>query len=643
MFPYYRLNKIFHHIHNEQMVPVTSLCELFNITDRTLRTYIQMMNNTLEKHGAIIKLKRKCGYYIEVMDQAQYDAFLIELAQTEKYSIELDSTKDRVKHLLNILMYQKEYISLEELAEQVFVSINTLKNYIKTLNDLLSKYDLELITKASLGVKIIGDENNKRKCLLESILNKNLQDYITEFSKEEHLLFKGIDLNQLRDILYHKLKILDIEINDYNFKNLVIHFALMISRIKKNYCIETNIDFKIDSSCLDLIEDLSHEIEKHFNLHIPEGEKQYMYSHLVANSHLDDLINKDIQIKELVFDLLNTIYLDYNFDLRNDEILSNDLFLHLNSMLNTKYLALNKRNPLLNTIKANFPLAFDITLSCVTKVFKNLPYQLTEDEVGYISLHIGAGLERCFSGSIKVKNVILICGSGQATSRMLETRLNIFFKDKIHIHSCMSYNHFMNYPKSELINIDFVISTIPITTDIPHVVVNFALQRQDIEAISRLLTQISHNKTKNAIDFFDKNLFLYLEECHSKTDLLNQMFEVMKENDVIDEEFIESVLERETLSKTNMNDLFALPHPIKLCAKQTKVAVAISKDPILWGENASAQVIFLLAIKQGDQQNIEHLYDIFIEIVKNTSLLQQLLQSTTFEDFITRLYTNTNN
>lgn len=643
MFPYYRLNKIFHHIHNEQMVPIQNLCELFNITDRTLRTYIQIINNTLKENGGLIKLKRKCGYYIEVTDQHQYDEFLMKLSQTEKYSIELDSTKDRMKHLLNILMYQSDYITLEELAEQVFVSINTLKNYIKSLNDILGQYKLELITRGNLGVKIIGNEDNKRKCLLQSILNNDLPNYITEFSKDEYILFKDIELTQLRDIVYHKLKGLDIEINDYNFKNLVIHFALMISRVKKNYCIEANFNLKIDSSCQDLIDDLAKAIEDYFNIKIPEGEKQYIYTHLVANSHIDELMNTDIKIKETVSDLLNTIYLDYNFDLRNDEILLNDLFVHLNSILNTKYLALNKRNPLLNTIKSNFPLAFDITLSCVTKVFKNLPYELTEDEVGYISLHIGAGLQRCFSGSIKVKNVILICGSGQATARMLETRLNIFFKDKINIISRMSYNHFINYPKAELMNIDFVISTIPISTEIPSVVVDFALQSQDIEAISRLLNKISNNKTKNSIDFFDKNLFLSLEKCDSKTDLLNQMFQVMKQNDVIDDEFIESVIERENLSKTNMNDLFALPHPIKLCAKQTKVAVAIIQEPVVWAEKATAQIVFLLAIKQGDQQNIEHLYDIFIEIVKNNALLHQILQSHTFEEFIATLYTYTDN
>lgn len=643
MFPYYRLNKIFTYINKRNISPVKDLCETLNITDRTLRTDIQTINKILQNNGATIKIKRKCGYYIDIDDNDKFNIFLINLSNSEKSNIELDSTKDRMKYFLNILLYQNDYITLDNLADKVFVTTNTLKNYIKSLNPIFSKYNLEIINKSNLGVKIIGNEDDKRKFLIETILYDNFQNYITTFSKEEYMLFKDIDLDKLKNIVYKKLKKVNIKISDYNFKNLIIHFALMVSRVKNEYYINNSFNIKINDSYKSFIDEISNELEKTFNIIMSDGEKHYIYLHLIANSHIDNLINNDIKIKEIVSELLNTIYIDYNFDLKNDEILLNDLFVHFKSILNTKYLELNKRNPLLNTIKSNFPLAFDIALSSVTKIFKNLPYMLTEDEIGYISLHIGAGLERCFSGSIKVKNIILICGSGQATSRMLEARLNIFFKDKINIISRMSYNDFINFPKTDLLNIDFIISTIPITLkDIPIVVVNFALKNEDIEKISKLLTQISSNKTKNSIKFFDKDLFLHLDMSISKNDLLNKMFDLMKKNNIIDDEYISSVLYRESLSKTNMNDIFALPHPIKLCSMQTKVAVAILDKPVLWNDKSSVQIVFLLAIKQGEQQNIEHLYDIFIEIVNNHNLQQQILESYNYEQFIESLYKNIN-
>lgn len=641
MFPYNRLNEIFDYVRQDNIVSASQLSSLLNITDRTIRSDVQAINEVLNEHGAQIKLKRKAGYYIEVIDQDKYNTFLHSIKQTRVSNLELDSSQDRIKYLLNLLLYSDEYMTLDDLADNIYVSKNTLQNYIKTLKNIFSKYNLEYISKANVGIKIIGNEDDKRKCLVENVLSYNFQNYVTGFTKDEYTLFEGIDLDLLKQIISNKLRLAHIKTNDFNFKNLIIHFALMISRIQFDCYINTNNSINIDDNYNDFINDIALEIENTFDITISEGEKKYIYSHLVANTQLNDLANNDNKIKELVNALLNNIYLDYNFDLRKDEILSHDLFLHFNSILNTKSFALNKRNPLLNTIKTNFPLAFDITLTTTAKIFNAPPYTLTEDEVGYVSLHIGAAIERCFSGSLQNKSVILVCGSGQATTRMLETRLNVFFKDKITIVRKASYNEFINYTKRELLNIDFVISTIPLKSDyIPTITVDFALNNQDIETISKFLTSISLNKMKKSNKFFDKNLFIHLDKIDSKEALLKQMCQLMERQNIVDTDYFDCVMERENLAKTNMNDIFALPHPMRLCAKDTKVAVAIIDKPLNWYKQDTVQIVFLLAIKQGDQIDIEHLYDIFIEIVNNPKLQQSIIHSHNYDSFINNLLEN---
>lgn len=85
---------------------------------------------------------------------------------------------------------------------------------------------------------------------------------------------------------------------------------------------------------------------------------------------------------------------------------------------------------------------------------------------------------------------------------MLEARLNVFFKDKIMIVHRASYNEFINYTKRELLNIDFVISTIPLKSNyVPTITVDFSLNNQNIEDISKFLTSISLDKMKNLINF----------------------------------------------------------------------------------------------------------------------------------------------
>ncbi len=641
MFPYNRLNEIFDYVRQDNIISVNRLASLLHVTDRTIRSDIQIINEILEKNGSKIKLKRKTGYYIEINDQEKYNAFLYSIKQNKMNNLELDTSQDRIKYLLNILLYSNNYISLDDLADKIYVSKNTLQNYIKTLKNIFLKYNLEYISKTNVGIKVIGNENDKRKCLVENVLSFNFQNYVTGFTKDEYTLFEGIDLDLLKQIIANKLTVAQIKTNDFNFKNLIIHFALMISRIQFDCYINTNNAIKIDDNYANFINDIAKEIEEAFDITISEGEKKYIYSHLVANTRLNDLVSNDNKIKALVEELLNNIYYDYNFDLRNDEILSHDLFLHFKSILNTKSLALNKRNPLLNTIKANFPLAFDITLTCITKIFNKPPYILTEDEIGYVSLHVGAAIERCFSGSLQRKSVILVCGSGQATTRMLEARLNVFFKDKIMIVHRASYNEFINYTKRELLNIDFVISTIPLKSNyVPTITVDFSLNNQNIEDISKFLTSISLDKMKKSNKFFDKNLFLHLDKIESKETLLKQMCHLMEEQNIVDNDYFDYVMERENLAKTNMNEIFALPHPMRLCAKDTKVAVAIINEPLTWYKQDTVQIIFLLAIKQGDQQDIEHLYDIFIEIVNNPKLQQNIIHCHDFDSFINNLLDN---
>ena len=66
-------------------------------------------------------------------------------------------------------------------------------------------------------------------------------------------------------------------------------------------------------------------------------------------------------------------------------------------------LHLENKNPLLNTIKTNYPLPFEISKTILSQSSNIVTFP--EDDIGYIALHIGAAIERCFSGSIKKKCV----------------------------------------------------------------------------------------------------------------------------------------------------------------------------------------------------------------------------------------------
>ena len=628
MFSSSRLEEIFIQISKNEFTTIKELTNSFHVTDRTIRTDIQAINLEIAKYECEILLKRKSGYYLMSYNK---DKFKELQNQIEKQTnvLTFNSLDDRIKYILQKLLYSQDYVILDDLANEVFVSRNTLQNYIKPIKETLETYNLIYVSKPNLGVKVFGNEKDKRECLLNEILCKDTPTYIIGFTKEEQMLFRDIDLFEIQTLVNQLLNKHDIHASDYDRKNLIMHCALMISRVKTENYIPFDVQFPIQDDIYELIEQLCIQLENKFDIQITSGEKQYIYLHIASNTHMNIYSVNTVKLQNQITKLLEVIYEEYNFDLRQDAILKKDLFNHFSSILSSKNIYMNKKNPLLNTIKTNFPLPFEITLTSTAKVFSEA---LTEDEIGYISLHIGAAIERCFTSMYQKKRVVLVCGSGIATTRMLEARLQTFFNSKIVIVNKISYAEFMHY---DFANIDFVISTIPIQSDnIPVEIVDFTLKNTDIEKISKRLSHMD-KKANFVTKFFDKQLFLHKSNAVTKEDVLKELAHLLENQNIVSDTFIHSVLKRESIACTNLIDIFAIPHPMEACSNETKVAVAILDQSVEWNDkHEEVQIIFMISIKQGEQKQFEHLYDLFIEIVGNTKLQQDIVHSNSFEEFL---------
>lgn len=634
MFPYHRLNDILAYIsRNREPVALEELTAYFHVSERTLRNDIQNMNAVLIKHGALIDRMRKKGYYLSIRNEASFEKFL-QLNEGDTQVDHLDNAQKRIHYILQKLLFSQTYITQDELAQEIYVSRNTIMNYLKTIRIMICEYHLSLTSRPNLGIRIEGNEEAKRACFMELIVPHDLQSMITGFTIEEERIFQGIDLYAIEQIVLDYARESDVRFSDFNLRNLILHLALLITRL------QSDCPLKLENITCDLEYNLSpliQRMETAFDLTIPKSEMQYLYSHFMSNAKTMYRFEENVQyLQDIIEQLLEIIHRNYNFDLRHDTLLKEDLTQHFQSILNTKRYHLNKRNPLLNTIKVNYPLAYDITLTSVTQVLEHEPFQLTDDEIGYVSLHIGAAIERCFNAQIKKKSIIIVCGSGYATSRMLEAKLNSMFRDKITICGRYSYHE---YQQMELKHIDFVISTIPIECKtIPVVTVDFSLYNHDVENITRMLADTEDDTIHKIDNFFEESLFFYEDNAFQKEELLHTLCQALYTQQYINEDFEASVLKRESIAATNMDEVLAIPHPMDLLSTQTKVAVALLKEPLAWNEKSSVRIVLLLAINRDDQQNIEHLYDTFIQIMNHSSMQNQLLKCHNFHAFMETLH-----
>lgn len=633
MFPYRRLYDILIYLNNRsEPIPLEELVDYFHISEKTLRNDIQCINDILVHHGGRVERMRKKGYYIITLDSSRYHEFLDNNKEQSK-SDDLDNAQKRITFMLQYLIFRDDYITQDELAEMMYVSRNTILNYIKSIKIMIEEYRLQLESKTNLGIRILGDEESKRCCFMELIISHDLQNITYGFTKEEEQIFEGINLYALEHIILEYSRFHEVEFSDFNLRNMVLHFALLISRIKADCPLTLDGTYEQEYD----LDPLLASIEDYFQIEIPDGEIKYIYSHFMANAKTSyNYAQNEHYLTSIIDQLLHKIYSTYNFDLRNDHLLRDDLTHHFQSILNTKRYQMNKRNPLLNTIKSNYPLAYDVTLTSIHEVLKDESYQLTDDEVGYVSLHIGAAIERCFNAQIKKKSIILVCGSGYATSRMLEAKLNNIFRDKLNIVGRYSYHE---YQQMKLNQIDFVISTVPIEQKTsPVVLVDFSLPNHDVEVIAKMIAvdQMSKNKIDS---FFEEDLFVYQDKPCDKHVLLQNLCTLLEKKDYVPEGFKASVLKRESIAATNMDEILAIPHPMEALSMRTKVAVAILNEPMCWNEKSSVRIVFLLAISKNEQHNTEYLYDTFIQIMNHTQMQNQLLHATSFLHFMDILHT----
>ena len=339
---------------SDENIPIKILSSKLKVSERTIRTDISALNSILNDYGASIKIKKNLGYYIVISNLSLYQSYLATLSKDLIDDNEIPNTPlERKKYITKFLLNNtNKYIKVEDLADKLYVSKVTVVNDLKLIKSILSKYNLTLISKPYYGIKISGKEIDIRRCISSNMINRNFDNYIIGITDEEFDLFKDIDLNDLYSFVLNNIYENDIIFSDFNLKNFIIHLAITVTRIINGYTITDNegivfSDFKKNIT----LENIFTYIESKYKILISKPDKIYIYNHFISKSSPSDNLseNFDNRIIEYVNNLLLEIYNSYNFDLRNDSILFNDLLLHFKSILNSKYYNLNKTNPILAT------------------------------------------------------------------------------------------------------------------------------------------------------------------------------------------------------------------------------------------------------------------------------------------------------
>ncbi|HDS7112477.1 BglG family transcription antiterminator [Klebsiella aerogenes] len=625
-FPNQRLAQLFTLLRNETL-PQDELAQRLSVSTRTVRADITALNALLAQYGAQFTLNRGSGYQLKIDDRSRFQA----LEETAPKTQHVPRTaQERIHFLLVRFLTSAFSIKLEDLADEWFVSRATLQNDMVEVRERFQRYQLTLETRPRHGMKLFGSEVSIRACLTDLLWELTLQGGINPLISAEAL--EADVPAQLEPVLQETLTRHHIRLTDVGERFICLYGAVVVRRVSEGYPLADFSAEDVAQNVRDAARDLAGELQRLAGKPFSPAEEEWLCVHIAARQVQDvdpETISADDD-EALVNYILRYINSQYNYNLLDDAQLHADLLTHIKTMITRVRYQIMIPNPLLDNIKQHYPMAWDMTLAAVSSWGKYTPYTISENEIGFLVLHIGVGLERHYNiGYQRQPHVLLVCDTSNAMVRMIEAILQRKYP-QLEIAATISQRE---YEQREAIDEDFVISTVRISEkDKPVVTIAPFPTDYQLDQIGKLVL-VDRTRPWMLNKYFDAAHFRVIDKPMDQQTLFAELCQQLQQEGFVDAEFHDSVVEREAIVSTMLGDGIALPHALGLLAKKTVVYTVIAPQGIAWGDE-TAHIIFLLAISKSEYEEAMAIYDIFVTFLRERAM-SRLAATRSFDEFKT--------
>ncbi|QIX95410.1 MULTISPECIES: transcription antiterminator [Cedecea] len=623
-FPNQRLAQLFEMLQNETL-PQDELARRLSVSTRTVRADITALNALMAGFGAQFTLTRGAGYQLNIEDAERYG----ELVQHRPRQLRIPRTSpERVHYLVVRFLTAAFSLKLEDLAEEWFVSRATLQSDMAEVREWFTRYHLTIETRPRHGMKLFGSEMSIRACLTDLLWQLTLEDSENPLLTEEALNAGVPEL--LAGPLHDCFTRCRIRLTDEGEQFIRLYCSVAVRRISEGYPLPEFTADNVDVQVKEAARQIAALLQKLAGKPLSEAEEQWLQVHIAARQ-VQEVAPSAISADDdeaLVNYILRYINTHYNYNLLGDEQLHADLLTHIKTMITRVRYQINIPNPLLANIKQHYPLAYDMTLAAVSSWGKYTPYAISENEIGFLVLHIGVGLERHYNiGYQRHPRVLLVCDTGNSTVRMLQAMLMRKYP-QVEITSIISLR---DYEQLESVEADFVISTARIAEKEKPVVLMAPFPTDyQLEQLGKLVL-VDRTRPYMLEKFFDASHFRIIDGPMTQQQLFMTLCEQLEREGVVDADFHPSVVEREAIVSTMLGEGIALPHSLGLLAKKTVVYTVLAPEGISWGDE-TAHVIFLLAISKSEYEEAMAIYDLFVTFLRERAMVR-LRDSKDFASF----------
>ena len=462
------------------------------------------------------------------------------------------SLNERLNILKMILYFDESGLKLSDIAGTMEIPKADVRKDLEIMSEELKKDGIKLIYENYKGYKLTGNKGNllvKRLEIIEDIIRelKETGDFFNSgdsgtWHSEEYFYgyIKYENLEITRDFLELIEKELNLKIDEENY-NRVFSYILMLINFDELYdnkeeLLSRNFLFHTPEY-LAVERILGKLFKENDRKESPKKAKLLLITDLIMGINIsglkDDIFYKWINEEAVAEEITDKISDMINLNLRGDKILITGLIDNLKFLIYRIKNDIQIINSVFKDLILNKDKNIEIVKKAVEETEKEFKINFTEYELAAMAYLVRASIKRTKRNNIK--KVLLICGLGYGSSKILEESLKENYE--LDIVDVIPY-----YLADDLIpaykEVDFILSTIEIhrqfevSYGIPIIKINPVMQKEDFEKLAEY--GIEKNKTsvslKKLISIIENNT--EIKDRQKLIDSLKNEFEDRIINDI---------------------------------------------------------------------------------------------------------------
>lgn len=621
-----------------------------DLSERTVRTYIKRLTNTIEDNGGMIEAKQGNGYRLILKNASSFENLVNSSKLENLYQKNgVDNAQDRKDFIFHKLLLENDALDQYSLADQLCVSESTLKKDLSVLRPLLETYDLSLKQNSENCLMIAGSEEKKRALIMDYFFRSAKFTSIREYIDHSGY-FDDVPSETLLMIILDEARKENLNLSDIMMQNVMVHLALSIKRIKSGLELESfspkngYAQSREYRAAARMIERLSEEIGMAF----PDEEISYLALHMAVKSTDKANTNKPENLTREVEGVLQALAEDGHWDFREDDLLRQSLLDHLPPMIARLHQGIKQSNPLTESIIHDQPDLFQKVKTYFSKMNSLRNLKISDDEWAYLALHIMAAAERIAEG--KKLQVLVICATGYGSSQLLHSRLMKYFSNSIHI---VSETGYFSLNDDVLKGVDLIISSVnmgSVIFGVPFLHVSVFLTEEDISRIQKFIDRrfsgtksiepssgISRERQNQIFhQYFSRQRFLIFDHSYSADSIVETLVSLMAAGEAANfaSHMKDQIRLRTKMGNVAFSDTIAVPHPAMPLAEKAGFAVGIIPDGVYWDkEHPSIRFIILMSPSYRENEGLKEVTQAIVRLLDEDKRQENLLNNPTFEQF----------